>query len=166
MFVLCLYVLVDFLILCVLCSTVFKFCDLYYLYCICINFINCCLFQKSNPSYNLWKKALKLIILQKNNTLISETFQTTTLSLFPTSPSPYPYFFPQQFTRSSSLLDTNMNFAKAVKGPRTRSYKLNFLNSQAEVELGHKLSNAEISQLANRFSIDYVFDTSERVRIL
>ena len=59
-----------------------------------------------------------------------------------------------------------MNFARAVKGPMTRGQKLNPLHAKAEVELGGKLSNEEISSLSRRFSLDYVLDTSEKVRLI
>ena len=58
-----------------------------------------------------------------------------------------------------------MYFAQAVKGPKTRSFMLNTINSKAEVEVGHKLSTDEVSKLTQRFSIDYVFDATERVRL-
>ena len=56
-----------------------------------------------------------------------------------------------------------MNFSHAVKGCVTRGSKLNSIHSRAEIELGHKLSGGDISNLAKRFSIDYVFHTTEKV---
>ena len=56
-----------------------------------------------------------------------------------------------------------MNFAQALKGPLTRGSMLNSIHSRAEVELGHKLSKDEISKLAQKFSLDYVFYASEKV---
>ena len=56
-----------------------------------------------------------------------------------------------------------MNFAQALKCPLTRGSMLNSMHSRAEVELGHKLSKDEISKLAQKFSLDYVFYASEKV---
>ena len=56
-----------------------------------------------------------------------------------------------------------MNFSKAVKGQTTRSVMLNTIQSKAEVELGHKLSNGDISMMSKRFSNDYISHNIEKV---
>ena len=56
-----------------------------------------------------------------------------------------------------------MNYAKAVKRPKTRTYMANILQSKAEIEFGFELSTVEVSRLLKRFSIDYVFDVTEKV---
>jgi hypothetical protein len=56
-----------------------------------------------------------------------------------------------------------MNYAKAAKGPKTKDYMLKSLNSKAEVELGHKLSDDEALLLSNKFSFNHVYDCTEKV---
>ena len=58
-----------------------------------------------------------------------------------------------------------MNYAKALKGPRTRGYMLNALHSQAETEIGHKLSKEEVSPLLQRFTIEFVYETTNKVKV-
>ena len=59
-----------------------------------------------------------------------------------------------------------MNYAQALKGPRTKSYMLNVLHSQAETEIGHKLSKEEVSQLCQRFTIENVYGTVNKVKCI
>ena len=42
----------------------------------------------------------------------------------------------------------------------------NILQSKAEIEFGFELSTVEVSRLLKRFSIDYVFDVTEKVCML
>ena len=56
-----------------------------------------------------------------------------------------------------------MNYAKAAKRPKTRTFMSNILQSKAEIEFGFELSTVEVSRLLKRFSIDYVFDVTEKV---
>ena len=59
-----------------------------------------------------------------------------------------------------------MNYAKAAKRPKTRGYTLNGIHSAAEVEFGFELSKEVVSKLLQRFTIDYVFDATEKVCFL
>ena len=60
----------------------------------------------------------------------------------------------------------NMNFSLAVKGVQNPSSMLALVNSRAEVELGHKLSDAEISKLSDNFSFNTVFDATNKVQLI
>ena len=59
-----------------------------------------------------------------------------------------------------------MDFSKAVKGTKTPQSLLSSINSRAEVELSRKLLKEEISDLSDKYSLQYVFDTTEKVIIL
>ena len=59
-----------------------------------------------------------------------------------------------------------MDFSKAVKGTQTPQSMLKSINSRAEIELGRKLLDEEISELSKKYSLQYIFDTTEKVIIV
>ena len=59
-----------------------------------------------------------------------------------------------------------MNYAQAVGGPKTKDYMRKSLNCKAEVELGRKLSDDEDQLLSKKFSIDHVYDCTEKVNFI
>ena len=56
-----------------------------------------------------------------------------------------------------------MNYSNAVRGCRLRSGKLNTVLSAAETELGRQISKEEISLLTNKFSVDVLHSSLEKV---
>jgi hypothetical protein len=58
-----------------------------------------------------------------------------------------------------------MNYAQALKGRKTRSYLLNAVQSQAETEIGRKLSKDEASKLLQRFPIECIYDATHKVNM-
>ena len=59
-----------------------------------------------------------------------------------------------------------MDFSKAVKGTQAPQSMLKSINSRAEIELGRKLLDEEISELSKKYSLQYIFDTTEKVIIV
>ena len=64
------------------------------------------------------------------------------------------------------VVQSAMDFSKAVKGAQTPQSLLSSINSRAEVELGRKLLKEEISDLSDKYSLQYVFHTTEKVIIV
>ena len=59
-----------------------------------------------------------------------------------------------------------MDFSKAVKGRQTPQSLLKSINSKAEIEFGRKLLEEEISDISKKYSLQYVFHTTEKVIIV
>ena len=59
-----------------------------------------------------------------------------------------------------------MDFSKAVKGTQTPQSMLKSINSRAEIELGRKLFEEEISEISKKYSLQYIFQTTEKVIIV
>ena len=58
-----------------------------------------------------------------------------------------------------------MDFSKAVKGSQTSKTMLNSINSRAKIELGRDLLKEETSDLMKKYSLQYVFHSTEKVTI-
>ena len=56
-----------------------------------------------------------------------------------------------------------MNYANAVKRPKTRAYLANFFQSQAELEFGVDASKEVVSRLLLRFKVEYISEAVEQV---
>ena len=56
-----------------------------------------------------------------------------------------------------------MNYANAVKRPKTRAYLANFVQSQAELEFGVDASKEVVSRLLLRFKVEYISEAVEQV---
>ena len=56
-----------------------------------------------------------------------------------------------------------MNYANAVKRPKTRSYIINTIKSHADTEFGVEASQDILQILLQRFEIEYVFDAVQKV---
>ena len=57
------------------------------------------------------------------------------------------------------------NYASVAKGPMTRNFKINSIQSKAQLELGKNLSKEDVSKLAQRFTLDKVYETTEKVSL-
>ena len=56
-----------------------------------------------------------------------------------------------------------MNYANAVKRPKTRAYILNTIKSHADTEFGVEDSQDIFQNLLQRFEIEYIFDAVQKV---
>ena len=56
-----------------------------------------------------------------------------------------------------------MNYANAVKRPKTRAYILNTIKSHADTEFGVEASQDILQILLQRFEIEYIFDAVQKV---
>ena len=56
-----------------------------------------------------------------------------------------------------------MNYANAVKRPKTRAYIINTIKSHADTEFGVEASQDILQILLQRFEIEYVFDAVQKV---
>ena len=61
------------------------------------------------------------------------------------------------------VVQSAMDFSKAVKGAQTPQSLLSSINSRAEVELKRKLLKEEISDLSKKYSLQFVFLATEKV---
>ena len=57
-----------------------------------------------------------------------------------------------------------MSYSQAVKGQMTGVSVLQRIHSRAEVELGHQLTDEELSILTDKFTINRAFECTEKVR--
>ena len=58
-----------------------------------------------------------------------------------------------------------MSYAQVTKGRITRGFVSQSLQSKADCELGRKLSTEELAKLSERFSLDTVFNSCDKVLI-
>ena len=56
-----------------------------------------------------------------------------------------------------------MNYANAVKRPKTRAYILNTIKSHADTEFGAEASGDIVQTLLQRFELEYVFNAVQKV---
>ena len=56
-----------------------------------------------------------------------------------------------------------MNYANAVKRPKTRAYLANFVQSQAELEFGVEASKEVVSRLLLSFKEEYIYEAVGKV---
>ena len=56
-----------------------------------------------------------------------------------------------------------MNYANAVKRPKTRAYILNSIKSHADTEFGAEASGDIVQTLLQRFELEYVFNAVQKV---
>ena len=56
-----------------------------------------------------------------------------------------------------------MNYANALKRPKTRAYILNTIKSHADTEFGVEASQDILQILLQRFEIEYIFDAVQKV---
>ena len=56
-----------------------------------------------------------------------------------------------------------MSYAQVTRGRKTRGFITQSLQSKADLELGRKLSPEELTKLSERFSLETVFNSCEKV---
>ena len=56
-----------------------------------------------------------------------------------------------------------MNYANAVKRPKTRAFIFNTIKSHADTEFGSEASQGILQILLQRFELEYMFDAVQKV---
>ena len=56
-----------------------------------------------------------------------------------------------------------MNYANAVKRPKTRAFLYDTIKSHADTEFGFEASQDILQILLQRFEIEYIFDAVQKV---